>query len=701
MAQPKALNQKSKYKALNARLSKYVLLVQNLYDTYNLEASKIAVSTGFDGIKPFSFSDYPLTKQRVQSLLTGWQRDLTAIITAGTAKEWANGNYVQDLLADKVLSYYYGKEHGQRKRKYYQTNSDALQAFQKRVENGMNLSQKIWDQSENYKTELEAALSSGIQKGMSAVTLSKRVSKYLNDFDSLKHDYKQKYGKEVDCLNCEYRSIRLARSEINMAYRTAEQERWLQFDFVLGYEIKLSKSHHERMPHGDICDDLKGKYPKDFRWTGWHPNDMCYVVPILKTEEQFFEDKPSEDEIIEMPQNYKEWCAKNASRINQADRNGTLPYFLEQNPDFRKYIGVKSIAEYRHRTRDEQSIRIAAKNRHDMAEVSDNLLLASIRREAHYIGYDISELEQLIRTKDLKYDKYGESKIFDDAKDKVIKELRQTRSEINASYSKLVKLRNDIKNCIGAYKTQSALDEIEKAISGYNSFSSTNGISFNKIDFDRAHRIASKKHKENIKRLNSSNTIELEEALGIKKGHPMSFMQADEGRGNIRYKKGVVNPYSINCQVCVVADELRRRGFNVTALGRLVGNGEADAIAYHTEKPWIEASTGKSVHKKRILLTGKDEKTIFGDLDSMTKTKGRYHIDWAWEGGDTGHIVCLERRANGTLRCYDPQNGKMISSIYDIMKLISRMDKNYSLNVLKVDELLINPRAIRKIVKPL
>lgn len=334
MSKIKIPNQKAKYKALNARLNRYILLVQNIYDAYNHEASKIATMLGYDGEKQFSFSDYPTVKQQVQNLFSSWRRDITATITTGMSNEWGNSNLTQDLLADKVLSYYYGKEHGRRARKYYQTNSDALKAFKERKDKGMNLSQKIWKQSEDYKTELEAALSTGIQKGMSAVTLSKRVSKYLQDFDLLKKDYKQKYGKETDALNCEYRSIRLARSEINMAYRTAEQKRWEQFDFVVGYEIKLSHVHHIKMPHGDICDTLAGKYPKDFKWTGWHPNDMCYAIPILKTEDEFFElDETSESEnaVTDVPDSLKEWVIENEERIKQAKKRGTLPYWLRDN----------------------------------------------------------------------------------------------------------------------------------------------------------------------------------------------------------------------------------------------------------------------------------------------------------------------------------------------------------------------------------
>ena len=54
-------------------------------------------------------------------------------------------------------------------------------------------------------------------------------------------------------------SMRVARSETNIAYRRADNERWQQMDFVLGQRIQLSKNH----PKKDICDKLAGDYPKD------------------------------------------------------------------------------------------------------------------------------------------------------------------------------------------------------------------------------------------------------------------------------------------------------------------------------------------------------------------------------------------------------------------------------------------------------
>ena len=276
MAKPKIPNQKKKYQELNSRINRYVVLVEQIYDTLNLDAAKAVSRTEYssDSNKPFKWSDYPQTKKQIDDIQRHFVEDINAIIYRGTTEEWKNSNEAQDLIANRVLKAYNAQVDREKYKVLYQVNSDALKAFQNRKDKGFNISAKLWQQSMIYKEELEAAISCAIQKGTSAVTLSKQISQYLLDFPSLQKDYKDRYGSAEHIQDCEYRSIRLARSEINMAYRTSENERWKQMDFVVGYEIKLSSSHHSRMPHGDICDRLAGKYPKDFVWTGWHPN--CY-----------------------------------------------------------------------------------------------------------------------------------------------------------------------------------------------------------------------------------------------------------------------------------------------------------------------------------------------------------------------------------------------------------------------------------------
>ncbi len=342
MAKPKTPNQKRKYGELNKRLAKYVMLVESIYEDLNLEAAKIVGITDFtiDSDRPFMWSDYPQTRKRIRDLQERFVEDIGAVIYSGTSEEWKNSNEVQDLLANKVLQTY-GATIGKEKYEIlYQPNNDALKAFQQRKDKGFTISDKLWNQSTLYKQELEEAISCAIQKGTSAITLSKQISKYLLDFPQLQKDYKERFGKASRAMDCEYRSIRLAASEINMAYRQAENLRWQQMDFVVGYEIKLSNNHTcNGKPFQDICDILAGKYPKDFQWTGWHPLCRCYKIPILKTEEEFWEwDGRSEattasvNEVKDVPDAFKKWINENIQRAKSWDSS---PYFIRDND---KYI---------------------------------------------------------------------------------------------------------------------------------------------------------------------------------------------------------------------------------------------------------------------------------------------------------------------------------------------------------------------------
>lgn len=356
MTKPKTPNQKNRYSELSKRLAGYVSLIQSVYETLNLEAAKTVENLFIKDVieEPFSFSIYPETQKKMAEIQKRFVEDIGAVIYRGTSEEWKNSNEVQDLLANNVLKAYDAVVDREKYKVLYQTNSDALEAFQNRKDKGFNVSEKLWEQSVVYKKELEDAISCAIEKGMSAVTLSKRISKYLQDFPQLQRDYREKFGIASKAMDCEYRSVRLAASEINMAYRAAENKRWEQMDFVVGYEIKLSGNHTlNGKPFTDICDTLAGKYPKDFVWTGWHPLCRCYKIPILKTEEEFWAwDGRSEasmesvNSVKEVPDQFKKWVLDNSVRIKKANAKGTLPYFLKDNGSVLQNISVeKSISE--------------------------------------------------------------------------------------------------------------------------------------------------------------------------------------------------------------------------------------------------------------------------------------------------------------------------------------------------------------------
>ena len=332
MGKPRLPNQRKAYKELSRRLAGYMMQVRSIYDRLNEKAAAIVESVGYDGSVEFSFSDYPEVKRDLQLLQRQFVGEMQSLIYSGTSTEWKNSNTFQDLIARKALRYYRAQVDGEKSKHYFQTNSDQLKAFQTRKDRGINLSAKLWKQSQTYKDSLEATISTAVEKGMSAITLSKKLSQYLKDWPSLQADYQEKYGKATRCYDCEYRSIRLARNEINLAYRSAEQERWRKFDFILGYKVKLSSSH----PRYDICDDLVGDYPKDFKFVGFHPNCLCYTVPIVMSEDEYWSDdrNNSPNLVTAPPDNFGKWVYDNSSRIDDAWQRGTLPYWVKDNKGF-------------------------------------------------------------------------------------------------------------------------------------------------------------------------------------------------------------------------------------------------------------------------------------------------------------------------------------------------------------------------------
>ncbi len=348
MPKPKIPNQRKANLAHKKRTERYAQLIQQIYDRVAVEAARKAALAGYDPSKPFSFADDPMMRREIAKLQAQLISEVKAVIMSGTSEEWKESNLVQDLVAKKVLTAYTGTSRmGEEYTRYFKTNPGALKAFQERKDEGMNLSTRVWNLSQQYKVELEDSITAAIAPGMPAVELAAQVKRYLKEPDKRFRRIKEKMedgtvkwhlsknAKAYHPGQGIYRSSarnaqRLARTEINMAYRTAEQTRWEQFDFVVGYEVKTTQNgkHIE-----DICDQLAGKYPKDFVFKGWHPQCMCYTIPILKTEEEFWslDDTKSINEVKDVPEGFKDWIEDNQERIEKAEARGALPYFIKDN----------------------------------------------------------------------------------------------------------------------------------------------------------------------------------------------------------------------------------------------------------------------------------------------------------------------------------------------------------------------------------
>lgn len=139
----------------------------------------------------------------------------------------------------------------------------------------MNLSDRVWRYTEQFKSEIELGIDIGLRDGLSADELSRDLRQYLQHPDKLLRRVRDEHGNLVLSKAAKafhpgqgvYRSSyknarRLAATETNMAYRTADYVRWQQLDFVVGIEIHLSNNHTlNGVPFEDICDFLQGRYP--------------------------------------------------------------------------------------------------------------------------------------------------------------------------------------------------------------------------------------------------------------------------------------------------------------------------------------------------------------------------------------------------------------------------------------------------------
>ena len=313
----------------------------------------------------------PTEKDRVQALLDAYNNAVLSLIKQGITKAVLfSTNTQQNALS--AFTRFEGKEVDAWRK---ETARAFIESRMKR-DNGLNLSDRVWNYTQQTKSEFEVAVSqvleNGIGKGISAESLGRQVRQYLNNPDMMYRRYHRKQlmsdGTKKDIVEWRrrvidkegkvrfikedlakvgtgvYRSarqnaLRLTITETNMAYNYSNCKRWESEPFVLGIRIRLSANHHEE----DICDELAGDYPKTFMWRGWHPRCMCSVSPILmdrksdewkklrKMPKEEYEAYQSPNLVQNVPDKFSKWCERNAKKLDLARKNGKLPYFVRDN----------------------------------------------------------------------------------------------------------------------------------------------------------------------------------------------------------------------------------------------------------------------------------------------------------------------------------------------------------------------------------
>lgn len=410
----KKLSSKQKKEELNKLFAQYNVRLGMLYSSYVKKLASLGYGEDvLEGDALFNFDNFPELKARLDDIFTDYFKDSVLCfkqgMTDGVALAFSHDtNAISgfSVLSDKAIS------------TLRNATATAFISSRLKTEKGLNLSQRIWNYCQQTKSEFEMAMSNviadGIKGGTSAEDIARNIKQYLNDPDRMYRRYHTvkvlKNGKKKDVVTWRrrrvidgkvrfieeplenvgtgvYRSsrmnaLRVARTEINAAYLRGHNARWAKEPFVIGQWIHRSPQHKIE----DICDELEGRYPKDFVFSSWHPSCMCTADPIMiegEEKKQFYQrlfngedmsNYVSPNAIDDVPDEYKQYITDNEGKIVAAFQHDKLAWHLADNKKYwqklcseenQKLMGLETmsakerimqVAKKRHEQRTQEQI---------------------------------------------------------------------------------------------------------------------------------------------------------------------------------------------------------------------------------------------------------------------------------------------------------------------------------------------------------
>lgn len=390
---PKKLTSKQQKEQLNNLFAVYNKRLGRLYSDYVKKLTSLGY--GEDVLEDdalFNFDNFPQLKARLNDIFNDYYQNSLLCYKSGITDsvalaynhdEMVIGGY--SVLTDKAI------------RVARDTAAATFISNRLKTKNGLNLAQIVWNYCQQTKSEFEMAMSNtiadGIKQGSSAEEIGKSIRRYLNDPDMMYRRYHtikvQKNGKKKDVVTWRrrriidgkvrfveeplekvgmgvYRSarknaLRVARTEINAAYHKARNERWQNEPFVIGQYIHVSPQHNI----DDICNDLEGRYPKDYIWVSWHAQCICTSDPITiqgEEKKEFYKRLMAGEDmsnyvspfaVLTMPEKYNQYIKDNSEAIVKAGMRGKLAWHLQDNTKYwahllsqsdRKKLGLKAVS---------------------------------------------------------------------------------------------------------------------------------------------------------------------------------------------------------------------------------------------------------------------------------------------------------------------------------------------------------------------
>lgn len=214
--------------------------------------------------------------REIRALLSSLWGDVGAEVRAGIQRAAEYAASGEDILFEYLRER--GLDVEDLRRGFVQRAQNGIEALLAKAANGIPLSTRVYRSQALSNGWVEKRVNAGLLLGKSAASIAKDVRDLINPNVA---------------GGVSYAAQRLARTEINNAYKTAQEARYAEEPWSVGITWNLSRSH----PRRDVCDvyasqDLHGlgagtypfgEVPKA------HPNDMCFQTPVQVDEDEFID----------------------------------------------------------------------------------------------------------------------------------------------------------------------------------------------------------------------------------------------------------------------------------------------------------------------------------------------------------------------------------------------------------------------------
>lgn len=321
-----------------------------------------------DGNDNFSFDSNHSANEAANKVLGQMGNEINAVLLNGIKKTWVNSQL--DLWNELEQSKVRTEQEQLTFNKIKETamvsirDKTAQSFYNQKRDDGLNISDRVWNLSGNAKKEIEIIVQNGIKKGQGAEQIQESLTKYFKYPEELFKPVKidiidaetgekigvkyelskaaQKYKPGRGVYKSAYKNaMRLVRTEMKSASCEAIWNAGINNPLITGWKIELSNNHttlvNDVPVHfKDMCDELEGIYPKTFKFKGWHPQCRCIMTPVIISDDDYRKLVAAEDagevwkpkDITQLPQQFNDWIEKNKGRIATASR---IPNFITDN----------------------------------------------------------------------------------------------------------------------------------------------------------------------------------------------------------------------------------------------------------------------------------------------------------------------------------------------------------------------------------